>query len=278
MAAVTICSDFSAQENKICHCFHLFPFYLPWNGGSNILATWCKELTHWKIPWCWERLRQEEKGATEDEMVGWHHWLDGHEFEQAPGVDDGWGSLICCNPWGPKKMDTTEWLNWLMGPNDMILVFCMLSWKPGVSLSSFTFIKMLLSSSSLSAIRVISSAYLRLLIFLLTTLISAYDSISPAVLWMQTHNMRDAKSRGCSDSCKIQSDEISEDSRLTCPLAWLPWKLGRVLAFTVTLWHLACTDLSKLSKGSSHLFISYLHRHLSMVSVLELSSARSTQL
>ena len=150
--------------------------------------------------------------------------------------------------------------------------------KPAFSLPSFTFIKRLLSSSSLSAIRVISSAYLRLLIFLLTTLISAYDSISPAVLWMQTHNMRDAKSRGCSDSCKIQSDEISEDSRLTCPLAWLPWKLGRVLAFTVTLWHLACTDLSKLSKGSSHLFISYLHRHLSMVSVLELSSARSTQM
>ena len=42
--------------------------------------------------------RQEEKGMTEDEMVGWHHWLDGHEFEQAPGAGDGQGSLVCCSP------------------------------------------------------------------------------------------------------------------------------------------------------------------------------------
>ena len=56
--------------------------------------------------------RQEEKGITEAEMVGWHHWRDGHEFEQALGVDDGQGSLACCSPWGHKKSDTTEWLNW----------------------------------------------------------------------------------------------------------------------------------------------------------------------
>ena len=104
-----------------------------------------------------------------------------------------------------------------MGPNAVILVFCMLSLKPGVSLSSFTLIKMLLSSSSLAAVRMVSSAYLRLLIFLLTILIPAYDSSSLALLWMQTHNMCDAKYRGCSDGCKIQSDETSEDSRLICP-------------------------------------------------------------
>ena len=46
--------------------------------------------------------RQEEKGTTEDEMVGWHHWLDGHEFEQDPGVGDGQGSLECCSPWGHR--------------------------------------------------------------------------------------------------------------------------------------------------------------------------------
>ena len=45
------------------------------------LATWCEELTHLKRPWCWKDWRQEEKGMTEDEMVGWHHWLDGCEFE-----------------------------------------------------------------------------------------------------------------------------------------------------------------------------------------------------
>ena len=48
---------------------------------------------------------------TEDEMVGWHHQLDGHEFEQALEVDDGLGSLACCNPWGVKESDMTEQLN-----------------------------------------------------------------------------------------------------------------------------------------------------------------------
>ena len=56
--------------------------------------------------------RQKEKGTTEDEMVGSHHWLDGHEFEQAPGVGDGQGGLVCCSPWGSKESDTTDWLNW----------------------------------------------------------------------------------------------------------------------------------------------------------------------
>ena len=45
---------------------------------------------------------------TGDEMVEWHHQLDGHDFEQAPGVGDGWGSLVCCGPWGHKDLDTTE--------------------------------------------------------------------------------------------------------------------------------------------------------------------------
>ena len=55
--------------------------------------------------------RQEEKGPTEDEMVGWHHRLDGHEFEQASGVGDGQGVLVCCSPRGRKEMNTTEQLN-----------------------------------------------------------------------------------------------------------------------------------------------------------------------
>ena len=53
----------------------------------------------------WE---QEEKRATEDEIVGWHHWLDGHEFEQTLGDSDGQGSLACCSPWGHRELDTTE--------------------------------------------------------------------------------------------------------------------------------------------------------------------------
>ena len=56
--------------------------------------------------------RQEEKGMTEDEMAWWHHWLDGHEFEQALRVGDGQGSLVCCSPCGCKELDMTERLNW----------------------------------------------------------------------------------------------------------------------------------------------------------------------
>ena len=55
--------------------------------------------------------RQEEKGMTEDEMVGWHHQLNGHELEQALGVGKGQGSLACYSPWGRKELDMTEWLN-----------------------------------------------------------------------------------------------------------------------------------------------------------------------
>ena len=55
--------------------------------------------------------RQEDKGTTEDEMVGWHHRLNGREFEQTLGVGDGPGGLACCSPWGHRESDTTEQLN-----------------------------------------------------------------------------------------------------------------------------------------------------------------------
>ena len=58
--------------------------------------------------------RWEQKWVTENEMVGWYHLLDGHEFEQAPGVGDGRGNLVCCSPWGCKESDTTEQLNWIL--------------------------------------------------------------------------------------------------------------------------------------------------------------------
>ena len=56
--------------------------------------------------------RWEEKGMPEDEMVGWHHWLDGHGFVWTLGVGDGQGGLVCCSSWGCKESDTTEQLNW----------------------------------------------------------------------------------------------------------------------------------------------------------------------
>ena len=65
---------------------------------------------------------QEEKGMTENEMAGWHRWLDGRESEWTPGEGDGQGSLVCCDSWGHKESDTTEQLNW-MGVNAKILFF-----------------------------------------------------------------------------------------------------------------------------------------------------------
>ena len=66
----------------------------------------------WKDPDAGKDWGQEEKGTTEDEMVGWHHLLNGHEFEWTLGVDDGQGGLECCSPWGHKESDMAERLNW----------------------------------------------------------------------------------------------------------------------------------------------------------------------
>ena len=68
------------------------------------LATWCEELTNWKRPWCWERLRV---GGEGDEMDGWHHRRNGHECEPTSGDSDGQGILACGSPWGRKELDTT---------------------------------------------------------------------------------------------------------------------------------------------------------------------------
>ena len=77
---------------------------------------WPPGVKNWllgKDPDAGQDWRQEEKGMTEDEMVGWHHQLDGHEFEWTRGVGDVWqGSLTCCSPWGQKELDKTEQLNW----------------------------------------------------------------------------------------------------------------------------------------------------------------------
>ena len=77
-------------------------FCLTKRNPSNI-----RNRTFLSCPW-----GQEENGATEDEMVGWHHWLSGHAFEQTLGDSEGQGSLACCSPWARKELDTTERLNW----------------------------------------------------------------------------------------------------------------------------------------------------------------------
>ena len=75
-----------------------------WSWSSNTLATWCEAPTHSKRPRCWERLRAEEKWVTEDEMVGWYHWLNGHEFEQTPGDGERQRNLMYC--YGVTKSQT----------------------------------------------------------------------------------------------------------------------------------------------------------------------------
>ena len=76
---------------------------------------WPPDVKNWltgKDPGAEKDWRQEDKGRTEDEMVGWHHQLDGHEFEHTLGAGDGQGGLACCSPWDHKESDTTEQLDW----------------------------------------------------------------------------------------------------------------------------------------------------------------------
>ena len=78
----------------------------------------------WKDPDAGKEWGQEEKGTTEDEMAGWHHRLDGHEFEWTLGVGDGQGGLACCGSWGHKELDMTEQLNWLSSQFALLFLLC----------------------------------------------------------------------------------------------------------------------------------------------------------
>ena len=75
-----------------------------------------RRLTDWKRPWWWEGFKSGGEGTTEDEMVGRHHWLNRHEFEQALGDGEREGSLSCCSPRRHKESDTTKWLNYSNTP------------------------------------------------------------------------------------------------------------------------------------------------------------------
>ena len=77
------------------------PVGAPWRTSIYLIIFHFSGVSHWG---------QEQKGATKDEMAGWHQWPSGREFEQTPGDSEGWGSLICCSPWSHKELDTT-WMN-----------------------------------------------------------------------------------------------------------------------------------------------------------------------
>ena len=100
--------------------------------------------------------RQEEKGTTEDVMVGWHHQLNGREFEQASEVGDGQGSLACCSPWGHKKSNMTEQLNW----TEFYILFFYLFKK------SFTSRSMLKFPTEISVFTYFSSYFCLLLLYI----------------------------------------------------------------------------------------------------------------
>ena len=106
----------------------------PWifTGGTDAEVEapilWSSDAKNWLIrkdPDAGKDWRQE-KGMTEYEMVGWHHWLNRHEFEQTPGDGEGQGRLAFCSPWGHKELDTTERLNWTelrIGKHSTLLIF-----------------------------------------------------------------------------------------------------------------------------------------------------------
>ena len=96
-----------------------------WSWSSNTMPTWLEELNHWKKKkkQMLGKTEDREKGTTENEMVGWHHWLNGHEFEQTPGDSKGQGSLACSSPWGCKESDRTEQLNKINMDKEILLMW-----------------------------------------------------------------------------------------------------------------------------------------------------------
>ena len=97
------------------------PVNQPWifigrtDAEAETSILWPPDAKNWLIgkdPDAGKDWGQEKKWVTEDEMVGWHHWLNGHEFEKTPKDSEGQESLVCCSPWGCKESDTTEWTDW----------------------------------------------------------------------------------------------------------------------------------------------------------------------
>ena len=89
---------------------------------------WPPDAKNWLIgkdPDAGKDWRWEEQGMTVDEMVGWHPWLNGHEFEQTPGDGEGQGRLACCSPWGHKESDTTDWTMLMMIQNQLFFLLCL---------------------------------------------------------------------------------------------------------------------------------------------------------
>ena len=106
-----------SKHSTLKEISHLKDWY--WSWSSNVLATWCEELTHWKRSWFWERL----KAGGEGNSRGWDGWMasptDGHVLEQALGTGDGQGSLACYSPWHAKSQTwLSDWAELKVGHNE----------------------------------------------------------------------------------------------------------------------------------------------------------------
>ena len=117
----TLESPLDCKEIQPVHCKGDQPweFFGRNDAKAEIPVLWPPHVKNWLIGEDSDAGRdwgQEEKGTTEDEMAGWHHWLDGREFEWIPGVGDGQGGLACCDSGGHKESDMTERLNWTEQP------------------------------------------------------------------------------------------------------------------------------------------------------------------
>ena len=102
----------TARKSNQCILKEISPEYSLEELTLKLKLQYFGHLIQRKDPDAGKDWRKEEKGTTEDDMVGWHHQLNGHEFEQALGIGDGQGSWVCCSPWGCKELDMTERLNW----------------------------------------------------------------------------------------------------------------------------------------------------------------------
>ena len=106
------CKEIKPVSPKGCQPWIIYQKDCGWSWSSNTLATWCKESTHWKRPWCQERLKAKGEGVAEDEMVRYHQWLNRHEFEQIPGDSGRLRSLACCSPWRCTESNVTQLSDW----------------------------------------------------------------------------------------------------------------------------------------------------------------------
>ena len=138
------------EKNTLCLFYHIhLNSYLGCQASRHVRGLWLRQdfremakiqLDLYLCLWesigklCWKKccnslcnmncVSKDHLGTTEDEMVGWHHRLDGHEFEWTPGVGDGQGGLACCDSWNRKESDTTEWLNGTEPKDHLIMISC----------------------------------------------------------------------------------------------------------------------------------------------------------